>query len=186
MTKAKEEKCIVRVAFNKKVLTEGLESKRGDVIKDIRISGVMGVELLDPSASPAFAVRTISDQVQMVGKDLVTEWIFYVKALIEGTHPLVLKISVIEIKDGIERKRNVVLEEQVEILAEAPSRTEVADGLESSGYFLNLSLGEEIPKQSSKPVMPSSNEPETSGAFEENSWPYRDKKKRKKGQMDEV
>ncbi len=108
-------RCLVRLAFDRTVLLEGLDPQPEDVLKDIRISEVMGVELLDGGKS-AFSIRTINDAVQFVEKDLPTEWLFFVTPLTEGIHPLLLKISVIEIRDGVERKRNVVLEEQVEIL----------------------------------------------------------------------
>jgi hypothetical protein len=115
---------------------EGLTEQPGDVLKDLRISDVMGVELLDAGSS-AFTVRTVSDTVQFVEKDLYTEWLFYVTPLKAGTHPLLLKISVIEIRNGIERKRNVVLEETVEVLTTRPA-VEKETGFTSAGYALRL------------------------------------------------
>lgn len=133
-----ETKCIIRVAFDRQVLMEGIEVQQEDVVKDIRISDVMGVELLDPDPTNAFAIRSFSETVQFVDRDLSTEWLFYVKPLKEGTHPLILKISVIEIKEGIERKRTVVLEEQVEIFTQpVPEKGEPA-GFVSAGYTLNM------------------------------------------------
>jgi TonB family protein len=133
-----EVKCIVRLAFNRQILTEDLDVQVGDVLKDIRISEVMGVELVDPNAPKAFEIRTITDAVQFVEKDLYTEWIFYVKPILEGIFPLILKIAVIEIRDGIERKRNVVLEEQVEIIATEPDDAGVSKEFIASGYTLNM------------------------------------------------
>lgn len=118
-----EVKCIVRVAYDKVVLMEGLEKSAEDVLKDLRISDVMGVELIDPNETPHFKIRTFNEKVQRVEKDLYTEWIFYVKAITTGVFPLLLKISIIEIRDGIERKRDVVLEETVEITSTAPPQT---------------------------------------------------------------
>jgi TonB family protein len=133
-----ETKCVVRVAFDRAILLEGIELQHDDVVKDIRISDVMGVELLDPDPTNAFAVRTFSDTVQFVDKDLSTEWLFYVKPLKAGKFPLILKISVIEIKEGIERKRTVVLEEQVEIFtAPVPEKGEQA-AFVSAGYAINM------------------------------------------------
>lgn len=134
----KEVKCIVRVAFNRQVLMEGLDQEKEDVLKDIRISDVMGVELLDPATTPAFSIRTFSEPVQFVEKDLPTEWLFYVKPLCEGEHSLVLKISVIEIKEGIERKRNVVLEETVVIIAGPAPKPEEGEKFKPAGYALNF------------------------------------------------
>lgn len=118
MQKDVEVTCIVRLAFSKEELYIGLDKETHDVVKDLRISDVMGVELIDPAGSEAFNIRTYSEQVQFVEKGLPTEWLFYVKPLKAGTFPLILKISVIEIINGVERKRNVVLEEKVQIVAE--------------------------------------------------------------------
>ena len=111
-----EEECIVRLAFDRKLLLHDFQVQVGDVMKDLRIADVMGVELIDPNSDKAFAITTVNDTVQIVEKDLVTEWIFCVTPLKEGQYPLVLKISIIEIVNGIERRRNEVLREKVEIL----------------------------------------------------------------------
>ena len=159
MKMLEEVKCIVRLAFDRKQLTEDLELEEHDVMKDIRISDVMGVELMDPSNS-AFEIRTITDSVQMVEKDLYTEWLFYVKPILEGTHPLMLKISVIEIRDGVERKRNVVLEEKIEILASVPPEVASASKFESAGYMMQVTgtAGAELPG-AAKDVQPPPLEP---------------------------
>jgi TonB family protein len=118
-----ESECIIRLSFDRKKLLHDFEVQVGDVMKDLRISDVMGVELLDPNADKAFSITTLNDTVQFMEKDLVTEWIFCVTPLKQGQYPLVLKISIIEIINGIERKRNEVLKEHVEILAEINEST---------------------------------------------------------------
>ncbi len=127
-----EVECVIRLAFNRADLIKDFEVQVGDVMKDLRISDVMGVELLDPNSDKAFTITTVHDTVQFVEKDLVTEWIFCVTPLKEGQFPLVLKISIIEIINGIERKRNEVLKEQVEILTQKPTEEEL--GFTSTGY----------------------------------------------------
>ncbi len=131
-----EEECIVRLSFDRKKLLHDFQVEVGDVMKDLRISDVMGVELLDPNSEKAFTITTLHDTVQFVEKDLVTEWIFCVTPLKEGQFPLVLKISIIEIINGIERKRNEVLKEQVEILTQKP--TDAATDFISAGYSWQL------------------------------------------------
>jgi protein TonB len=76
-----------------------------------------------------------------VEKDLVTEWIFCVTPLKEGQFPLVLKISIIEIINGIERKRNEVLKEQVEILTQKPKEDD--PGFTSAGYTWQVTGADE-------------------------------------------
>ncbi len=136
-----ESECIVRLAFDRKILTHDFEVHVGDVMKDLRISDVMGVELLDPSADKAFTITTLNDSVQFVEKDLVTEWIFCVTPLKEGEFPLVLKISIIEIINGIERKRNEVLKEQVQIVTEVAAEAEPS--FVSAGYSWQVTNSQE-------------------------------------------
>ena len=128
----KEVKCLVRLAFDRRVIMEDIEILEGDVLKDIRIAEVMGVELIDMSGN-TFEIRTLHDVVQFVEKDLFTEWVFYVKPLLSGEQNLVLKISIIEIKNGVERKRNVVLEEKVEIIATVPKESGVKEEFQKAG-----------------------------------------------------
>ena len=141
MQKDEETKCLVRLAFDRAIITQDLEKQEGDVMKDLRISEVMRVELLDMTGN-AFQIRTLHDTVQFVERDLYTEWLFYVKPILEGIHPLVLKISIIEIKDGIERKRNVVLEEKVEIIATVPEKSGVGEEFAKAGIALAVAGGQ--------------------------------------------
>ncbi len=133
-----EVKCLVRLAFDRKILMEDLEKEEHDVMKDLRISDVMGVELLDLS-NEAFVIRTLNDTVQFVEKDLYTEWLFFVKPILEGAHSLMLKISVIEIRNGVERKRNVVLEEKIMILTTPAEDVAGEEGaFQSAGYMMQV------------------------------------------------
>jgi hypothetical protein len=71
-----------------------------------------------------------------------------------GTFPLVLKISVIEIINGVERRRNVVLEELVQITADYQPAGKDSDTLAKSGFSLSHIPGNGSIKKSSKPVFP--------------------------------
>lgn len=164
MQKNEETKCLVRLAFDRTIITQDLEKQEGDVMKDLRISEVMGVELLDPIGD-AFEIRTLHDTVQFVEQDLFTEWIFFVKPIAEGMHDLVLKISIIEIKNGIERKRNVVLEEKVEIIATVPEKAGVAEEFVKAGIAMAVAHDKggagtrDIPLPGSKEFLPPSPPP---------------------------
>ncbi|MBI1227284.1 MAG: TonB family protein [Bacteroidetes bacterium] len=155
-----ESECIVRLAFDRKVILHDFEIHVGDVMKDLRISDVMGVELLDPNADKAFTITTLNDTVQFVEKDLVTEWIFCVTPLKAGEFPLVLKISIIEIINGIERKRNEVLKEQVQIVTEKPA--DATPDFVSAGYSWHVTNSEEqraVPLDGVKGIEPQPNIP---------------------------
>lgn len=115
----KETRCVVRLAYDKEILTEDFDVTDDTRIKSIRIAEVMGVEMLDPNEDTAFHIRTFNEPKQFLDEDDYSEWIFRVKPVKEGTFPLLLKVAVIEEVRGKERKREVVLEEMVNIVIEA-------------------------------------------------------------------
>lgn len=112
--------CLVRIAFDANKLVEHIDLDEDVQIDEIRISDVMRVELIDPDDDPPFSIRPIHQAEQFVDRDTFTEWMFRVKPLREGTFPLLLKVSVIEIVLGKERLRQLVLTEEVMITAEQP------------------------------------------------------------------
>jgi protein TonB len=136
----KEVKCIIRIAFNEVILLTDIERGVDDLIKDVRIADVMGVELLDPNEQKAFAIRTFSEEVQMVSEEDFTEWLFYVKPLLEGIYPLLVKVAVVEIIDGLERRREVVLEEMVQVIA--VEVREEKTGFADAGVTLETAAGQ--------------------------------------------
>lgn len=114
-----ETKCVIRVAFTEAVLLENIEVENMDEIKSIRVSEVMAAQIIDPNANPAFRIRTFSEEIQFVDEEYFTEWLFFVTPLLKGTFSLILKVSVIEMKMGRERKRDIVMEEKVVITTDA-------------------------------------------------------------------
>lgn len=131
----KEVKCLIRVAFDEAILMENLEKSSDDAIRDVRIAEVMGAEIVDPNEQKAFTIRTFSEVVQAIDEGAYTEWLFYVKPLLEGTYPLLVKISVVEIIDGKERKREVVLEETVQVVA---TEVEEKEGFSAANIPVNV------------------------------------------------
>lgn len=113
-----ETRCRVRIAFDEKLLLEGIELSPGTELRDIRVSEVMEVQLIDPAEEAAFAIRTFNRSEQFVEKASYTEWIFFVKPLREGKFPLLLRVTVIEQVGNKERARDIVLEEEVNIVAD--------------------------------------------------------------------
>lgn len=111
----KETKCLVRLAFEQESIIRNIELTDEVTIKQVRVAEVMQVELIDPSSEHPFEICTISDEEQFLERGDYTEWVFYVKPLLEGSFPLVLKISVVEIVQGKERIRNLTWEETIQI-----------------------------------------------------------------------
>ncbi|MBK7477649.1 MAG: energy transducer TonB [Haliscomenobacter sp.] len=163
MEHLQEEKCLVRIAFDKATLMEELTGEASDVVKDIRIAEVMGAELIDPNEDKAFAIRTFTEAVQFLDEAAYTEWLFYVKPLLVGRFPLLLKISVVEILDGKERKRQVILEESVEVTTEPVSVQD--EELKSSGLVIKTAaqttISPLVPPAPQPSVRPSYPEPES-------------------------
>ncbi|MBL7815107.1 MAG: hypothetical protein JNL70_08855 [Saprospiraceae bacterium] len=118
MPVGKEKRCVVRIAYDDETLLRDLKKDENTVIQDIRIAEVMGVELLDFNETPAFNVRTITEEEQFTSTDDYTQWLFMVKALREGRFPLTLKVAIIEEVNGKERKRDIVLEKEVFIISQ--------------------------------------------------------------------
>jgi len=125
--------CIVRISFEEEKLVENIDLDEHVELEEIRVSEVMLVELIDPDDDPPFSIQAIHSAEQFIDRDTYTEWLFRVKPLREGTFPLLLKVSVIELILGKERKRELVLTEEIEITAEAPAPVE--ESLRSAGSF---------------------------------------------------
>lgn len=139
MPLGKESKCIIRLAFEEESLIRNIELTEDITIKPIRIAQVMDVELVDPNSEPAFRIRSLSTAEQFVERGDYTEWLFFVKPLRAGTFPLLMKIAVIEIIQGKERKKEIVLEEEVRIVAAATLPEADTLAFKTSGYELTVS-----------------------------------------------
>lgn len=114
----KRTKCIVRLAHLEAALLENYTMTEDTVIQSIRISEVMEVDLQDRNEEKAFEITTPNNKEQFLDEGYYTEWIYYVKPIKKGKHELTLVISVLEEIRGKERRRDVVLEEAVTIIAE--------------------------------------------------------------------
>ena len=112
-----EASCRIRISLEEQILKEGLDSEEGVSIQSIRVAEVMQVHLIDPGEEPSFQIRTFSEAEQWIDEGAFTEWMFYVKPMREGTHNLLLKVAVIELVRGKERKREIVLEETIKVEA---------------------------------------------------------------------
>ncbi len=114
----KESRCIVRIAFEDDIIQLNLPASTDTVIQSIRISEVMNVALLDFNETPCFNIRTVTEGEQFIDAGDYTQWIFLVKPIKPGHYPLTLKVTVMEKIDGKERKRDIVLEKEIYIVAQ--------------------------------------------------------------------
>jgi hypothetical protein len=132
----KETRCRVRIAFDEALLVKKIDLTKETTIQSIRISEIMNVEIVDPSEEPAFSIRSFTSSEQFIDTDDFSEWLFFVKPLKEGEYPLMLRVSVIEERGGKERRRDIVLEERVQIVAEAVK--EEGTGFKKSDHVLSM------------------------------------------------
>jgi Caspase domain len=114
-----EVKCVVRIAFDEVMAKLDYKITPDTEFKTMRVSNVMNVELFDASQQ-AFEIRTVNARQQFIDRDYFTQWLFYVKPLKEGNYTLLLKVTLIEEINGLERPREIVLEETVSIVANLP------------------------------------------------------------------
>ncbi len=145
MKVAQETKCVIRLAYDEDVIITNIELQASVVLKTVRIAEVMQAELLDPTQDPAFSIRSLSSEEQFLEEEEYTEWIFYVTPLKTGIHPLLIKISVLEIVQGKERVREIVWEEKVEIYTEQLTTSPGVPGFRFSDYRLQFGDQEAVP-----------------------------------------
>lgn len=136
-----ETKCIVRIALEEEVIIKNIDLDEEVVLKSIRVSDIMQVELIDPSDEHPFTIKAITSTEQFVEEDDYTEWVFFITPLKEGTFPLLLKVAVIELIHGKERKREIVLEEKIQILTQAAEKEKAS--FKDAGY--KLAFGSDAP-----------------------------------------
>ncbi len=133
----KETKCVVRISMDEDAIVENITIDEHVQLKNLyRVSDTMQAELLDPAGGRIFSIRTISEDIQLVDRQGFTEWWFYVTPMEEGTHPLVLKIAIIEMVNGLPHRKELVMEETVQIIADGPVSDEGATALRPAGYAL--------------------------------------------------
>ena len=127
-------RCIVRLAFNEEVIVENLDLNKDTVLKPVRVSEIMEVELKDPNDSPAFNIQLINSAEQFLEEHAYTEWQFKVKPIRTGELPLLLVVAVKEYLHNRPVKREIVLEEIIEVVAEPVENVEDTADFQSAGY----------------------------------------------------
>lgn len=126
-----DKKCTVRLAWEELLLTEGLNIPENErVIESIRLGNVMEVSLYEGRDGHNFDIKSRNHEEQVIYEDEVTEWLFDVKPLTVGNFILILRVTLIQMIEGIERKKDIVLERNVvteAVVPEALPRFETAE-----------------------------------------------------------
>ncbi len=115
-------RCTVRLAWEEILLTEGLKIPEVDrIIESIRLGSVMQVSLNEGRDGHNFEIKSLNNEEQFITEDDFTEWLFDVKPLHSGNFTLILRITLIQLIEGKERKKDVVLERNVVTEAVVPN-----------------------------------------------------------------
>ena len=122
-------KCLVRLAISKELILSNLTLDAAPETEAIRISKVMSVALIDISGNQHFSITAINSAEQYIEDDDYTEWTFYVTPLKNGTYPLLLKITTVQVINQKERKKELVLEKLVKIVATVVPEEEKPESL---------------------------------------------------------
>jgi hypothetical protein len=87
-------KVVVRILNGKNRTEITSDVKSSAVVEDIKTSSTMEVEMVDPDK--AFNITSGNSQIQVVDSLEYTEWIFIVKPVLSGSHPLTITSSIIQ------------------------------------------------------------------------------------------
>ena len=113
--------CIIRIAFSELLIQKLKKDVEQNIkIEQIRVSNVMSVQLLEIPPTNKFEIYCLNSKEQIIEKDSYTEWKFIAIPLLVGIYNLFLRISISEIidKHGEKQKDIVVLNKEIEVIAE--------------------------------------------------------------------
>lgn len=107
-------RCVIRVAYIRELLFQNWQEDEYDIEKTIRIGEEMNVEIINVYEPEPFKIKSLNrSSRQILDKEDYTEWLFDVTPEYEGTYSLLLRITAIEIKEGREVNKEIVVEEFV-------------------------------------------------------------------------
>lgn len=120
-----EARLVLRIARTEEALFEDFERDEQVRVSDIRISDVMAVELSEgvleqtfSASTPTFSWRSVSPSEQFIDKEGYTEWLFLLRPTVEQALPILIKISSIELVAGREQRREQIIEEKLDWVAQ--------------------------------------------------------------------
>jgi len=139
----KSARCVVRVAMDDEALIEDITLNADVKVRhNLVVSDAMDAELLEPDEARNFLVTSPTDTRQAIKKVGFTEWLFFATPLKAGTFQLLVRISLLEKVRGVGLvRRNVTLEETVEIVAEGPVIESGEQPMKQAGIFFTLMPG---------------------------------------------
>jgi hypothetical protein len=116
--------CIVRIAFDKTQLKTTDDTFSEEVVKEVRVSRLMEVEIENEGTEELFRIVAKSEKQQSLDTFEATEWRFAVRPLVAGKQSLLLKVTIVETDaNGKESRKTRVLEESISISTSKNKKT---------------------------------------------------------------
>lgn len=116
--------CRVRLAYSEAVARMNLPEGPVPEVRSLVVAEVMQVRLIDANAQPSFSIKPFSREEQSLAEGVFAEWVFQLIPLRAGHCSLLLQVAVVELILGKERVREIVFEEEIEVIAETVAATE--------------------------------------------------------------
>ncbi|TNE56561.1 MAG: hypothetical protein EP344_12235 [Bacteroidetes bacterium] len=133
----KPTKCVIRISIREDAIVENITIDDQVQLKQLyKVSETMEAEIVDPTGGKVFEISTVSEKVQLIDEEGYTEWWYYVTPQQEGSYPLVLKISIIELVNGQPSSKELVMEEVVDIVTDGPVSDSDEIGMKKAGIAL--------------------------------------------------
>ncbi len=117
MQVGKVTRCVVRLAYEEAVAKRDFDVSPNIHTRSILMSEVMAVGVIAPQSESNFKVIEVNNPEQFIEEGEHTEWIFLITPLQEGRFPLILKITKVEIINGQEKVKEMVLEEMIQVFS---------------------------------------------------------------------
>ena len=124
MELGKEYRCHVFLAYEAAQLVDTIKNTTDFMEKTIHMSETMTVELTNSTEPPTFKIKALSANTQLIDESSPTEWQFLMTPLHENNQSLVLRIIRTEYNNGEERQKEVVYEQNVEVIAPVEEKKE--------------------------------------------------------------
>lgn len=150
----RETECVVRIALSEDAIVENITLDNQVVLKDLaRISDLMQVELTDPAREQVFNIRSTSTAQQLITEEGYTQWFFYVEPLKPGTHPLEVKVCVLEMALNQIARKEIVFRETIQIFTEDEAPVAASGGgFKNAGAILNFQGDPTAPSRAAESI----------------------------------
>lgn len=160
MTLQKPTMCTIRVAVDEEAILEDIVLDDNVRLRQrVEVSEYMSAEIKDVADGQAFQITALNTPRQKVRETGYTQWLFRIVPLMEGEHPLMVKVSLMEFDPNTNEyvPTEVSIIENINIVTAAPAPTDQEEApLRSAGQSFALGAGEQVAAGAATPSSPAS------------------------------